>query len=72
MVRLYMHFKVGRSGETWDQRNKEQGSCLTHSRPRLRRGGILFHNDRVLKVDETTDAMIDLNRTVMSIKSETT
>lgn len=31
MVCLYMHLKVGRSGETWDQRNKEQGSCLTHS-----------------------------------------
>lgn len=31
MVCLYMHLKVGRSGETWDQRNKEQGS-LTHSK----------------------------------------
>lgn len=31
MVCLYMHLKVGRGGETWDQRNKEQGSCLTNS-----------------------------------------
>lgn len=34
MVCLYMHLKVGRSGETWDQKNKEQGSCWTHWRPR--------------------------------------
>lgn len=40
MVCLYMHLKVGRSGETWDQKNKEQGSCLTHSRPWLRRGAL--------------------------------
>lgn len=31
MVCLYMHLKVGRGGETWDQRNREQGSCLTYS-----------------------------------------
>lgn len=31
MVCLYMHLKVGRGGETCDQRNKEQGSCLTNS-----------------------------------------
>lgn len=29
VVCLYVHLKVGRGGETWDQRNKEQGSCLT-------------------------------------------
>lgn len=28
MVCLYMHFKVGRSGETWDQRNKKQCSFV--------------------------------------------
>lgn len=38
MVCLYMHLKVGRGGETWDQRNKEQGICLTHSGPWLWRG----------------------------------
>lgn len=31
VVCLYMHLKVGRGGETWDQRNREQGSCLTYS-----------------------------------------
>lgn len=36
MVGLYMHLKVGRSGETWDQKNKEQCSCSTHSKPLLR------------------------------------
>jgi len=29
VVGLYMHLKVGRSGETWDQKNRRQGSCLT-------------------------------------------
>lgn len=33
VVCLYVHLKVGRGGETWDQRNKEQGSCLTNSGP---------------------------------------
>lgn len=42
MVCLYMHLKVGRSGETWDQKNKEQGSCLTHSRPWLRGGASCY------------------------------
>lgn len=39
MVCLYMHLKVGCSGETWDQeKNKEQGNCCTHSRPWLWEG----------------------------------
>lgn len=51
MVCLYMHLKVGRSGETWDQKNKEQGSCLTHSRPWLREGRPV-NKDRLCDVDE--------------------
>lgn len=61
MVCLYMHLKVGRSGETWDQRNKEQGSRLTHSRPWLLRGGVLLHNDRVLDAVETRDDWFEQN-----------
>lgn len=47
MVCLYMHFKVGRSGETWDQRNKEQGSFLGVFLDTFmagpKKGGILFN-----------------------------
>lgn len=38
MMRLYVHLKVGRSWETWDQENREQGSCLTCSWPSMWEG----------------------------------
>lgn len=68
MVCLYMHLKVGRSGETWDQKNKEQGSCVTHSRPLTTRRGVLLHNDRRFDEDDPIDVWFDLTRITLEHK----
>lgn len=66
MVCLYMHFKVGRSGETWDQRNKEQGSFFWgffgHIRGLADERGHSLRQEGALNITETVDTMSDLNR----------